>query len=67
MKKLTIEEIKQLHNDTVASVFEDKYKTFDSVDKVNVHKILLSDGIVDFYFTVGLKFIESYLTRVTEK
>jgi len=67
MKKISFEEMRKIFDKAVETTFNDKYQQFDSVDKTYVHQILLSDGIMNFYYCVGLKFIEEYLTKITEK
>lgn len=66
MKKLSIKDVRKLYNDSISTVFNDRVKNIDIVDSAKIHEILLAKGITEFYFTVGLQFIEKYLNEISK-
>jgi hypothetical protein len=67
MKDIPYKDILKLFDESIAEVFNDRYKNYDSVDKAKMHELLLLKELRNFYFTVGLKFIEKHLTEITKK
>jgi len=67
MKKLNFEEMKKLYDKATITIFNDKYNSYDSVDRTGLYDILYKKTTRDFYFTSALKFIELYLTEIMKK
>ena len=47
--------------------FNEKYKNYDSVDKVQMQSLLLIKALRNFYLSVGLLFIYKFLQETTKK
>ncbi len=67
MKNIPYEEMLKLFDESITEVFNDRFKDYDSVDKAKMHELLLIKEIRNFYFTVGLKYIEQYLIAISKK
>ncbi|GAG40155.1 unnamed protein product [marine sediment metagenome] len=57
----------KLFDESIEEVFNDRFKNYDSVDRAKMHELLLIKELRNFYFTVGLKFIEKHLTAISKK
>jgi hypothetical protein len=67
INNVSYEKMLKLFNDSIAEVFNDRYKNYDSVDKAKMHELLLIKELRNFYFTVGLNFIVKHLTEISKK
>ena len=67
MKNIPYKDMLKLFDTSIEDVFNDRFKNYDSVDKAKMHNGLLIKELRNFYFAVGLKFIEKHLKEITKK
>ena len=67
MKNIPYKEMIELFDKSIAEVFNDRYKDYDSVDRAKMHEFLLIKELRNFYFTVGLNFIAKHLAEISKK